>query len=201
MRFAVTILGLLFSLLLMGCTKSACEPFPPIPKVPNQEIVISPSADIAGKLGSPIPLKSFVLSEVGFFRGQALWVAEDRTAIVQVIGRPPGGESRDWEKRYKFKLTAEEWAETERLVGVHNFLTIQKQPEGSGILDEAQPIIVLITKAGTTIKARKWAHEKHPDFDPVYMYLRGLCRAEGATISEGRYVWKWQPDGFSISWK
>src|SRR4051812_5482613 len=56
--------------------------------------------------GPPVPLKSFTLDDVqGLFGGHALWVAEDRTAFVQVVGPPPAGQSGLWDKRYKTKLT------------------------------------------------------------------------------------------------
>ena len=68
--------------------------------------------------GPPVPLKSFVLHDVqGLFGGEAIWAAEDRTALVQVVGQSPADQSGLWEKRYKITLTAEQWVEVERLVG------------------------------------------------------------------------------------
>lgn len=151
--------------------------------------------------GPPVPLKSFTLHDVqGLFGGHAIWVAEDRTAFVQVVGRPPAGQSGLWEKRYKVTLTPEQWSEVERLVGAHHLLTA-KMPERYGVPDEAHPIIVLVTKDGRTAKVRKWANDTHPDFDPVYAHLLGLCRAEGELVREGACDWAWRPDGFGAPWE
>jgi hypothetical protein len=130
------------------------------------------------------------------FGGRALWVAEDRTAIIQVVGPAPEGQSGLWEKRYKCKLSAEQWAEVERLAGAHHLLTF-KEPQRPGIPDEAHPIIVLVTQTGVTAKARKWGSDKHPDFDPVYNYLLGLCRVEGEFVRQGAFDGQWRPNGFT----
>jgi len=151
--------------------------------------------------GPPVPLKSFVLHDVqGLGGGHAIWAAEDRTALVQVVGEPPAGQRGLWEKRYKIKLTAEQWAEVERLVGAHHLLTA-KVPERSGVPDEAHSIIVVVTRSGATVKVRKWANDKHPDFDPVYAYLLGLCRSEAELVREGKFDWGWRPDGFAVPWE
>jgi hypothetical protein len=61
---------------------------------------------------------------------------------------------------------------------------------------QAYPAITLVTRAGTTVTLVNWANDKHPDFDPVYAYLLGLCRAKGELFHEGAYEWKWRPSGF-----
>lgn len=171
MRAATKIPGLLALLLLAGCAPK---------RVP----------------GLPVPLRTFVLRDVqGLYGGHALWAAEDRTATVQVVGRPPAGQSGLWEKRYKIQLTAEQWAEAERLVGVHNFLSL-KIPKRRAVPDEAHPIIAVITTGGETAKVLKWAKDRNPDFDPLYRYLLHLCRGDGELIHEGAFDWKWRPDGF-----
>jgi hypothetical protein len=150
--------------------------------------------------GPPVSLKSIVLHDVqGLFGGHALWATNDRTAIVQVVGHPLAGQSDLWEKRYKARLTAEQWTEVERLVGAHHFLTI-KLPDRQGIPDEAHPIIAVVPKSGTTAKTRKWANDKHADFDAVYSYLLVLCRAEGELVYEGAFDWEWRPEGFEQPW-
>lgn len=150
--------------------------------------------------GPPVRLKSFVLHDIqGLHGGHALWAGEDRTAIIQIVGPPSAGQSGLSEKRYRTKLTPEQWAEVERLVGAHHFLTLQV-PERAGTPDEAHPSIAVITTAGTTAKARKWASDKHPDFDPVYRYLLDLCRAEGGLVRQGVFDWDWCPEGFERPW-
>jgi hypothetical protein len=149
-----------------------------------------------------VSLRSFVLHDVqGLFGGAALWAAEDRTAVVQLIGSPPAGQSGLWERRYKVTLTEEQWAEVERLIGTHRFLTL-KTRERYGVDDEARPTIAVVTKAGATAKVMKWANDKHPDFDPLYEYLLGLCRnAKGQQpVHEGNYEWGWRPEGFELPW-
>jgi hypothetical protein len=175
MRVAVTVASVLAVLLLAGC-QGERQP------------------------GPAVPLKSFVLHDVqGLLGGQALWAAEDRTAFVQVVGPPPAGQSGLWEKRYRTKLTAEQWAEVERLVGAHHLLTA-KMVDRPGVPDEAHPIIVTVPKTGAAVRVRKWASDKHPDFDPVYSYLLGLCRGEFALVREGVFEWEWRPDGFERPW-
>jgi hypothetical protein len=150
--------------------------------------------------GPPIPLKSFILHDVqGYHGGNALWAAEDRTAFVQVVEPPLAGQTGLWEKRYKTKLTQEHWAEVEKLIGAHHFLTL-KIPERPGIPDEAHPIIALITKGGDTVKVRKLANDKHAEFDSVYDYLLGICRTKGELVREGAFDWDWKPEGFERPW-
>jgi len=133
------ILGLLLSPAVMGCNR---EP------------------------GPPVPLRSVVLHDVqGLWGGHALWAREDGAAVIQVVGPPPPGQSGLWEKRYNVKLTAAQWAEAERLVGAHHFLTL-KTKERPGVPDEAHPTIAVVTKSGTPAKATKLANDKHSDFDP-----------------------------------
>jgi len=175
MREAIAIGGLIFLSLLAGCKWER----PP---------------------GPPVPLKSFVLHNVqGFFGGHAIWVAEDKTAIVQIVSPAPSGQSGLQEKRYKTKLTDAQWTEVERLVGAHHLLTTTV-PDRAAVPDEGRPTIVLVTRAGPTTKVRKWANDKHPDFDPVYAYLLELCRAHGEPVREGAFHWEWRPDGFEQPW-
>jgi hypothetical protein len=150
--------------------------------------------------GPPVPLGAVVLYDVqGLFGGRALWASEGGTAFVQVVGPAPAGESGLWEKRYKTKLAGEQWAEAERLVGAHHFLTLGL-PERPGVPDEACPVIAVVTKAGATAKARKWAGDKQPDFDALYGYLVTLCRPEGELVREGPFEGQWRPEGFEQPW-
>jgi hypothetical protein len=177
MRTSATITGLLAVPLFAGCGEARAP-------------------------GPSVELRSVVLHDVqGLFGGHALWVAEDRAAVVQVVGAPPAGKSGLWEKRHKFKLTAEQLAEMERLVGAHHFLTL-KVAERPGVPDEAHAIIVVVTKTGTTATARKWANDKNQDFDPHYEYLLGICQSVDGEqpIYEGAFDWEWSPAGFERPW-
>lgn len=143
--------------------------------------------------GPPVPLRSFDLHDVqGLWGGHALWAGEDRTAAVQVVERSPDGLRK---KRYTLRLTDTEWAEVERLVGAHHLFTLTI-PERTAVPDEAHPIISLVAKDGATARVRKWAKDRHPDFDPVYGYLRGFGRADGEPTHDGPFDWNWRPDGF-----
>jgi hypothetical protein len=146
-------------------------------------------------------LKAFTLHDFGgLFGGQALWVAEDRTATLQFVGEPPTGQSGLWEKRYRTKLSQEQWAEVERLVGAHHFLAL-KVPERPGVPEERHPTIVLRTRAGATAMAQKWAGDRHAEFDPLYGYLRTLGWADAKLVREGRWDMDWRPDGFADWWE
>lgn len=147
---------------------------------------------------SPVPLRSFALHDVhGMSGGQALWIAEDGTAVLQVVGPPSPGKAGLWEKRYKFRITPDQRGEMERLAGVHRLLT-QKPSDRSGVPDEAHPIILAVTKEGEAVKVRKWANDKHSDFDSLYDYLLKLSRAPAGEkpVYEGAYDWDWRPEGF-----
>lgn len=148
------------------------------------------------------PLRSVVLHDVqGLRGGRALWAGEGGAAVVQVVGKPPPGQDALWERRYEVRLTADQWAEVGRLVEAHHFLTL-KVPERRGIPDESHPVIAVVTKAGATARAMKWAGDEHPDFDPVYRYLLDLCRGAeaGKPVHEGKYDWEWRPEGFDSPW-
>ena len=151
---------------------------------------------------TPVPLRSFVLHDVqGLSGGHALWARADGTAVVQVVTPAPPGQSGLWEKRYNATLTPDQRAEVERLVGAHHFLTLAMK-DRPGVPDEAHPIIAVVTKGGETAKKRKWANDKHPDFDRLYDYLLGLCQrvVDGQMVREGVYDWEWRPDGFDRPW-
>jgi hypothetical protein len=152
--------------------------------------------------GPPVPLRSFALHDIqGLFGGEAIWVAEDRTAIIQIVEEGSAQTPGLWERRYMTHLSADQWAEMERLVGAHNFLSIT-MPERLGVPDEAHPLISVTTKDGTTTRVRKWANDKHRDFDVTYGFLRNLCRTEEGRklIREGQFDWSWKPDGFERPW-
>ncbi|MFO0929176.1 MAG: hypothetical protein U0736_19495 [Gemmataceae bacterium] len=146
-----------------------------------------------------MPLKAFALHDVqGLYGGHAMWAAEDRTAIVQLVGPPPRGHSGLWERRYRTKLTAEQWAEVERLVGAY-CLPSTRTVDRSGMPDEGRPIIVVVPRAGAAVRVSKWANDRHPDFDPVYAYLLDLCRATGELVREGAFEWEWRPMPFGLA--
>jgi hypothetical protein len=130
----------------------------------------------------------------GLFGGQSIWATEDRVAYVQLVGHRAGGGAL-WASRYKATLTPEQWGEVERLVGTHHLLTA-KMSTRPGVPDEALPVMTIVTRAGTTVTVAKWANDKHPDLDPVYSYLLGLCRATGELFHEGAYDWKWRRPRF-----
>ena len=180
----------------------------------------APQKTKPAKDNNPVPLKAFVLEDVwGLSGGQALWTTEDRTAIIQIVGRSPIGESGLWEKRYKKKLSNEQWAEVERLVWAHHFFTLKippvvpekappitdsrQLPHGlaamppSGALTPRTVGIGVFAKDGTVASARKLVNDKHANFDPLYHYLLELCRVDGKPVREGKYDWQWRPDGFT----
>jgi hypothetical protein len=174
MRAAVAMSGLFGLSLLAGCS-SECQP------------------------GPSVPIKAFALHDItGLDGGSAIWASANHTAVVQLVS--PGGKAGLQERRYNIKLTGEQWAEMETLLVAHCFATI-KMSERPGIPDEAHPIVVVVTQDGKTLKARKWARDKHQDFDLIYAYLLTLCRAEGEPIYEGAFNVNWHPDGFELLWK
>jgi hypothetical protein len=143
--------------------------------------------------GPPVPLRTVVLHDVhGLWGGPAIWIREDNTAVVQVVVPPPAGRVGLLEKRYTVAITPEHRAEIERLVGAHHFFTLRVN-ERPGVPDELQYVIAVVTRTGARARVTKWAGDKHPDFDPLYQYLLGLCAGvegrtpvhEGSTIGSG----------------
>jgi hypothetical protein len=127
--------------------------------------------------------------------GHALWAQEGKKAVVQVV------EEGGWEKRFEVPLTAGQWAEAERLVGAHHFLTLTI-PLRRGVAGEARPVITVVTRADAPagVTQWKWVKDNHPGFDAVYEYLLGLCRAAaaGQPVREGRYESEWRPEWYAL---
>lgn len=155
------------------------------------------NADAVRGPGLPVPLRSVVLRDVqGLWGGHALWAWDEGKVVVQVVGKTPMGRTGLWEKRYERKLTADQWAEIERLIGAHHFLTLEVK-DRYGEPDEPRPSITVVTRDGVRRKVAKWAGDEHTDFDSLYAHLRGLCDGvEGQPIYEGPFDWDWRPEGF-----
>jgi len=146
----------------------------------------------------PVPLKSLALHDVqGLCRRSRPWVAEDRTAIVQVSDRRRPG-SRRREKRYK---SGSRPSSGPRSSGSrrHHLVTLRCR---SGRASRMRPARSSgRTRAGATIRVRKWGQRQAPDFDPVYSFLLRLCRARGKSRSARGIRLEWRPDGFAVPWK
>jgi hypothetical protein len=146
-----------------------------------------------------LPLQSFSYREVHVFSGgPILWVAEDRTAILQIIERPRKGTSAYGEKRYTFKITEEQFHKVEQLAWTHNLLTM-KTSDRPGKPDESRPRIQAMTKAGEKLKVSKWRSEQLPDFDAIYYYLLELSQPPDGLepVYQGEWDVNWRPDGFA----
>lgn len=153
--------------------------------------------DGRGTPGGPVPLKEVVLNDVhGLWGGEAVWVRSDRTAVVQVVDR------KRKEKRYRRAVTAEQWAEIERLVGEHDVLGLKEGPFRTGVPDEAAHTIRLVTADGRRAKVFKWENDRRPRFDPLASVLFGIARApEGRElVHEGPFDYDWHPEGFEKRW-
>jgi hypothetical protein len=178
MRTLTGLGGVVLIFALTGCSEAPNDP------------------DGPGTPGPPVPLKEIVFSDLdGLYGGEQIWVSADGTAYTRVV-------SMKKEKRYKRQITAERWAEIERLVGAHHVLGLQERPFGTGVPHESMYSIRLVTKDGRKISTAKWARDKRPRFDPLMNTLLGTCRAREAheLIYEGENDYKWTPDGFEKLW-
>jgi hypothetical protein len=142
----------------------------------------------------PLRFKAFVLYDVqGLWGGQDLWVGEDGRGYAQLIRK--GGLPV---RRYRVRLSPEEVAELERLLGVHDFmnLTTRRRP---GVPDEARSVLCVWPQSGTPVCVAKWAGDKHPDFDAVYEAALGLLSElkDDQIVDSGPFDWGWHPPGFS----
>jgi hypothetical protein len=142
------------------------------------------------------PLRSCVLHDVqALFGGCILWASQS-AAFVRVIA-PSGIQGRACfvEKRYGTRMTPPQWAEAERLAAVNRFFTLSV-PLRPGLPDEGLPRITLTAESGETVTVECWASQRHPEFDPLYQYLRAFCRSvEGDLLYEGEYDPAWTPGG------
>lgn len=147
--------------------------------------------------GPPVPLKEVVLDDVSRFHGgERVWIGADRTAFIQVV------DSKEKEKRYRRAVTDEQRAEVEKLVGQHDFLSLQEGPFRKGVPDEPGHTVRLVTQDGRRAKAFKWGGDRRPRFDPVAGELFKIAQeSEGRDlIYEGEYDPDWVPDGFEKPW-
>jgi len=145
----------------------------------------------------PIPLQTFVLHDIlGGAGGRAIWVKEDKTAVLQIVTPSKDGGGLV-EKRYYFELTADEFGGMEKMAGTHRLLEI-KTVNRFGIPDEAHPIILAVTKQGDKVRVSKWANDSNSDFDSLYAYLFSLCTVPKGKVPEfdGEFNWNWRPNGF-----
>lgn len=150
--------------------------------------------------GQPVPLKSFAFSQDhGRYGGTAsLWGAEDRTAFAQLVERTPGAAIELREKRYRKKLSDEQWADVERVVGANHFLSLDPLAR-TGLPGESGSVVWLLTQAGSAAKILKWDQDHNADFNAVrnqLVPLLNLTRAEGELIYEGPFDWDWRPDHY-----
>lgn len=170
-----------------------------IPMLPSLVLVALPACEEKPRPG-PLPLKTVILLDVeGMQGGQNLWLTEDGTGIVQVVGHLGSGGLPEKlpEKRYRIRFGTPVMMEAKRLAGAHRFLEL-KLKLGVGPPGGGHPRIAVITKAGEPSSSIKREHDKQADFDAFYAYLLGLTRRlDGASlIYEGAFSWDWHPDGF-----
>ena len=81
------------------------------------------------------------------------------------------------EKRFTLKLAQEEVAALRRMC-IRSDLADLKIKDRPGVPDEAHPEISLTNAAGETRKVAKWANDKVPAFDKVYVVLVGIAKRE-----------------------
>lgn len=145
--------------------------------------------------GPPVPLLSFILFDNSRCRC-ALWAREDKTAIIQLFSGHGGGMR---EKRYQVKLTPEQWANVERLVGAQHFMSLVF-PKRAGIPDEGGTIIAVTARTGQKKVILKFNKDRQCDFTQIHDYLFSLCRqVDGLQpIYEGEWVPMWHPDGMEF---
>jgi hypothetical protein len=166
-----------------------------IPLLSSLMLVAFPACEEKPHPGS-LPLKAVILLDVeGMQGGQNLWLAEDGTGIVQIVG--PWCSGGLPEKRYRVQFGKQVVIEAERLAGVHRFLEL-KLKLGVGPPGGGHPRIALLSKDGKRSSSIKREHDKQADFDPFYAHLLGLTeRLDGAElIYEGAFTWDWHPEGF-----
>ncbi|HUT59766.1 MAG TPA: protease inhibitor I42 family protein [Phycisphaerae bacterium] len=136
--------------------------------------------------------QSVVLRDVqGLSGGQDLWLFADGRLIVQVVRF--GDRTRPC-SRYATRLDANALAKVGRLLTERKFFKI-KTRDRAGVPDEAHPAITVRSAEGKEHTVRKWANDKHPDFDAIYEELLGLVKSacRGQPEYAGAYDRAWAP--------
>jgi hypothetical protein len=160
---------------------------------------------LAAAWSSAISTRVIALHDVqGLFGGHNIWIVDGRSVFVQKVGRPRPAQNQPGlgEQRYQFELAPAERDELERLLDVHHFLTIKVDSSGPGVPDEARPTVVVVSRSGQTVRASKWANDKHSEFDPIYRYLLAIGDrgTEKQIVYDGAYQGDWRPPGIDPLW-
>ncbi len=89
------------------------------------------------------------------------------------------------------------WAEAERLVGQHNFLSLKLKLRW-GVPDESLASITVVSRAGAKASVMNWKRDPVPDFDALYDHLRQLRdpMAGAELVFEGEFDWDWHPPDY-----
>ncbi|MBA4190479.1 MAG: hypothetical protein C0467_21035 [Planctomycetaceae bacterium] len=149
------------------------------------------------KTREPVPLRAAILLDVdGMHGGRNVWLAEDGTAVIQVIGH--SGPHGLPETRYRVACGKASVTEAERLAGAHRFLDLRLKLTRSGLPGSSAPLVALLTKDGGQSTSIKWERDNEPDFDPLYaqLYHLSVTPPDVALIQEYIFDWDWHPDGF-----
>jgi hypothetical protein len=121
------------------------------------------------EVDASVQLRGFGFQDVHpLWGGRSLWAKEDLSAEVWVV------DATQRKRRFGLTLTAETWAEIERLVGETGLLSAV-MPERNGVSDEGRPSIMLMPESGETVVRAKWANDRVEAFDRVYERLLAIA--------------------------
>ncbi|MEQ9409039.1 MAG: hypothetical protein RIK87_14985 [Fuerstiella sp.] len=128
-----------------------------------------------------------------FHGGQSLYLWEDGLFVCQVV-KYDRDRQMFIERRFQKTITQKAMKGLSDLLDKHNFFDIVTE-QRAGIPEETRPAITVTMTSGKTKTVAKWANEKHPDFDAIYVALRKLITdAEKADpVFDGPYDPKWKP--------
>lgn len=128
---------------------------------------------------------SVVLNDVqGLYGGHDFDLKRDGTWVMVEVTPRKGLHAR----RFEGKASEADIAAFINLLQEHDFLSIRTS-DRPGVPDEALPTITVSLTGHESVTKRKWARDKHPDFDAIYGWIMVRCRAAaaGKPVHEGAY--------------
>lgn len=153
--------------------------------------------DLVRKL--PFPLRGLSLRDAeGSAGGRNLYLRGDGTCVLQIVSPPKEGQAGLRERRFEFRLVAQDWEELVKLFETHRFFEI-RIPERTGTPGEGRATLAVDLWTGESATAAKWRGDLQAAFDAIYAWIlaRAATASSGRPRVEGAYDPAWRPAGFA----
>jgi hypothetical protein len=171
----------------------------------------SPTPDTSGAV-APVALQMLALfqrEDLGNSRAWIwmTWATKDGTAWIRRVSavdlKPTKARhsSPVRETRWSMRLASGWWADAERLVDEHRFLTLSEKPmqDSNGAhAGSDRPTILVVPQVGAARTVSRSISDRDPDFDAVYDHINSLRKQVEAAKPEyeGTPQNDWRAPGF-----